>query len=101
MAYDVASAELSYDTGRAVLKKNAPSSPKDLGVIATLLEVAALSLTTEQGKIFTIDDLIREAQEIGGDDAKFDKNDVKIVLHKASFLKKSPVAISFANYPVA
>jgi hypothetical protein len=88
MAYDVASAELSYDTGRAVLQKNAPSSPKDLGVIATLLEVAALSLTTEQGKIFTIDDLIREVQEIGGEDAKFDKNDVKIVLHKAGFLKK-------------
>ena len=88
MAYDVASAELSYDTGRAVLQKNAPSSPKDLGVIATLLEVAALSLTTEVGKILTVADLIREAREIGGDEAQFDENDVKIVLHKAGFLKK-------------
>ncbi len=88
MAYDVAGAELAYDTGRPVLQKNAPTSPKDLGAIATLLEIAALSLTTEPGKVFTIDDLIRVAQEIGGDDAKFDKNDVKIVLHKAGFVKK-------------
>ena len=88
MAYDVAGAELAYDKGRPVLQKNAPTSPKDLGAIATLLEIAALSLTTEPGKVFTIDDLIRVAQEIGGDDAKFDKNDVKIVLHKAGFVKK-------------
>ena len=53
-----------------------------------LLEVAALSLTTEPGKIFTIDDLIHEAQEIGGQDIKFDKNDIKIVLHKAGFVKR-------------
>lgn len=88
MAADVATTELAYDTGRAILQRNAPSSPKDLGAIATLLEVAALSLTTELGKIITIDDLIREAQEIGGKDAKFDENDVKIVLHKVGFLKK-------------
>lgn len=88
MAYDVATAELSYDTGRPVLQKNAPSSSKDLGLIATLLEVAALSLTTEEGKIFTVDDLIREARDIGGSDAQFDENDVKIVLHKAGFVKK-------------
>jgi hypothetical protein len=47
-----------------------------------------LSLTTEAGKTFTIDDLIREAQEIGGQDAKFDKNDVTIVLRKAGFVNK-------------
>jgi hypothetical protein len=86
MAYDIANAELAYDTGRPILQRNVPSSPKDLGVIATLLEVAALSLTTEPGKLFTIDDLIREALEIGGEE--FDKNDVKIVLHKAGFVKK-------------
>jgi len=45
-------------------------------------------LTTEEGKVFTIDDLIREAQEIGGEEAKFDENDVKIILHKAGFVKK-------------
>ena len=90
MAYDVASAELTYDTGRPALQKNTQLSSKDLGVIATLLEVAALSLTTEPGKVFTIDDLIREAHEIGGDAGRFDKSDVKIVLHKVGFLK--PVA---------
>ena len=88
MASDVATTELAYDTGRPVLQKNAPSSPKDLGAIATLLEVAALSLTTELGKVLTIGELIREAQEIGGQDAVFDENDVKIVLHKVGFLKK-------------
>ena len=88
MAADVATTELAYDTGRPILQKNTPSSPKDLGVIATLLEVAALSLTTEPGKIFTIDDLIREVLEIGGQDAKFDKNDVAIVLRKAGFVNK-------------
>jgi hypothetical protein len=88
MAADIATTELAYDTGRLILQKNSPSSPKDLGAIATLLEVAALSLTTEAGKTFTIDDLIREAQEIGGQDAKFDKNDVTIVLRKAGFVNK-------------
>jgi hypothetical protein len=88
MAADVATTALAYDTGRPVLQKNAPSSPKDLGAIATLLEVAALSLTTELGKVLTIDQLIQEAQEIGGEDAMFDENDVKIVLHKVGFLKK-------------
>lgn len=88
MAADVATTELAYDTGRPLLQRNAPSSPKDLGVIATLLEVAALSLTTELGKVLTIDELIQEAQEFGGEDVTFDKNDVKIVLHKVGFLKK-------------
>lgn len=88
MAADVATTELAYDTGRAVLQRNTPSSPKDLGMIATLLEVAALSLTSEPGKVLTIGDLIREAQEFGGQDVPFDENDVKIVLHKVGFLKK-------------
>jgi hypothetical protein len=88
MASDVARTDLAYDTGRPVLQRNAPTSVKDLGIIATLLEVAALSLTTEIGKTFTVEDLIREAREIGGSDANFDEKDVKIVLHKASFVKK-------------
>ena len=88
MASDVARTELAYDTGRPVLQRNASASAKDLGVIVTLLEVAALSLTTEEGKVFTVADLIREAREIGGDDAQFDENDIKIVLHKSGFVKK-------------
>lgn len=90
MAYDidVASEQLSYDTGRPTLHRNAPPSPKDLGIIATLLEVAALSLTTEAGKVFTVTQLIQEARKLGGPDLMIDEADAKIVLHKQSFAKK-------------
>jgi|FreactTroBogLake_1042271.scaffolds.fasta_scaffold144684_1 hypothetical protein len=78
------SSSLSYDTGRPVWKK--PNSPKDLGVIVTLVEVAALSLTTHDGKVFSTDDLIREAAEIGH--RRIAKRDFEIVAPYLSFLKK-------------
>jgi hypothetical protein len=83
MSSDSAS-ELPYDTGRPVWKK--PESPKDLGVIVTLSEVAALSLTTHDGKVFTTNDLLREASEIGN--RKIAKKDFEIVAPHLSFLKK-------------
>jgi hypothetical protein len=90
MAYDVEIGEqqLTYDSGRRTLQRNTAASPKDLGVIVTLLEVAALSLTTEPESTFTIDELIREAQDIGGNGIQLDRRDVEIVLKKATFLKK-------------
>ena len=75
---------LPYDTGRPVWKK--PESPKDLGFIVTLSEVAALTLTTHDGKVFTTDDLLREAEEIGN--RKIAKKDFEIVAPHLSFLKK-------------
>ncbi len=88
MAYDVdlAREQLVYDAGRRTLQRNVPPSPKDLGTIVTLLEVAALSLTTGAGTTFTLDQLIREARSIGGED--LDERDVRIVLQKASFVQK-------------
>ncbi|HEV2263624.1 MAG TPA: hypothetical protein VGR79_03720 [Stellaceae bacterium] len=90
MAYDanIGSEQLSYDTGRPVLQRNMPPSPKDLGVIATLLEVAALSLTTAPGKVFTLEELVREARNFGGPNVDLDEKDVKIVLLKQSFVQK-------------
>jgi hypothetical protein len=87
MAYDVdvGQEQLTYDSGLRTIQSNVPPSPKDLGVIVTLLEVAALSLTTEAGATFTLDQLIREAREIGG--VALDDRDVRIVLKKSRFLE--------------
>jgi hypothetical protein len=89
MAYDVdvGKQQLSYDTGRPTLLKNTPRSPKDLGVIITLLEVAALSLTTAPGATFTVDQLVREARKFG-EGIELDERDIKIVLRKRTFLEK-------------
>jgi hypothetical protein len=86
---DVGQQELSYDTGRHVLQRNVAPSPKDLGVIITLLEVAALSLTSSPGATFTLEQLVREAREIGGEGVDFDERDVKIVLLKQNFIEKA------------
>jgi hypothetical protein len=90
MAYDidVGQQELSYDAGRPRLIRNASNPSKDLGVIITLLELAALSLTTEPGATFTLEELIREAREYAGDGVQLDERDIKIVLNKRSFLEK-------------
>jgi len=90
MAYDVdvGQQQLSYDAGRPTLLRNVPKSPKDLGVIVTLLELAALSLTTEPGAMFTLDELIREAREYAGGVIQLDERDIRIVLNKRSFLEK-------------
>jgi hypothetical protein len=90
MAYDidVGRQELSYDAGRPQLLRNVPRSPKDLGVIVTLLELAALSLTTGPGATFTLNELIREAQEYAGEVIKLEERDIRIVLNKKSFLEK-------------
>jgi len=90
MAYDadVGHEQLSYNAGRRVLHKNAAPSPKDLGVIATLLEIAAISLTTAPGATFTFDQLVREARELGGQGLDLDERDISIVLKKASFIEK-------------
>jgi hypothetical protein len=90
MAYDVeiGQEQLTYDTGRPTLLRNTPRSPKDLGVIITLLEVAALSLTIGPGATFTLDQLIREARKFAGKEIELDERDIKIVLRKRTFLEK-------------
>lgn len=90
MSYDadVDNEQLSYQGSTRVLQKKSDVSPKDLGVIVTLLEVAALSLTPKPGAKFTFAELIHEARDISGGDLDFDERDVKTVLKKARFVKK-------------
>jgi len=72
---------------RAPEAKPSSTQPRDLEAIVTLLEVAAIELTSEPGAEFTEDELIRQARDIGGDLA-IEESDAKIVLDKAAFLKK-------------
>jgi hypothetical protein len=92
------SEDMTYDTqigqerfvGQAPrrARSNVQASAKDLEAIVTLLEIAALSLTTMPGETFTLDRLIKEAREIGGDEIDLDERDIKIVLEKATFVQR-------------
>jgi len=84
---------MSYDFGTAV--DQSPPTPhietadrRDLEAIVTLLELAAICLTTGPDSSFTKQQLLDEARRIGGDDIDLDENDVNIVLGKAGFLRK-------------
>lgn len=84
MSYD-------FDTATDLLPppiSTVPSDRKDLEMIVTLLELAAIYLTTSPGSLFTTDELITEARKLGGDEIGLDEGDIKIVLGKAGFLKK-------------
>ena len=65
-----------------------PSDPRDLEVILTVLELAAISLTEDPDSSFTIEQLLEKARELGGSAVRVDEIDIKIVLGKAGFLKK-------------
>jgi len=69
-------------------RQNSTVHSKDLEAIVTLLEVAALTLTTEPNATFSFERLCDEARELGGDEVTINDRDVKIVLEKASFLEK-------------
>lgn len=90
MSYDldVSSQRYSYESGRRARETNKVASGRDLEAIVTLLEVAALSLTTEEGATFTRDRLIAEARDIGGPEIDLRDEDIDIVLTKQSFLIK-------------
>jgi hypothetical protein len=82
---------MSFDFESAVDRDPPPTSTppaqgNDLEAIVTLLELAAIYLTTSPGAVFSFDDLIKQAQEIGG--LTIAKKDARIVLDKAKFLKK-------------
>lgn len=67
-----------------------PADPRDLETIVTLLEMAAISLTTVTKTSFTRDELLREAQAFGGAEVVLREQDVDIVLPRVSFLRKLP-----------
>lgn len=85
---------MSYDFDTA--SDRSPPTPhyersdrRDLEAIVTLLELAAICLTTGPDSAFTGKQLIDEARRIGGDDIALDESDVNIVLGKPGFLKKA------------
>ena len=86
--FEVGQEKFQYDADRRVKLKNSRAHSKDLEAIVTLLEVAALSLTTEPDATFTFDKLLSEARELGGDEITIEERDVKIVLAKARFVEK-------------
>lgn len=88
MAYDMTQAAFAYDHGVRVRRRNVGVSAKDQEAILTLLEVAALSLTERPDATFTLDDLIRQAQELGGDEVAIAREDAEVVLEKANFVER-------------
>lgn len=92
MAYDfdidVGKERLIPTVGHPRALSNAPVLSRDLEGIVTLLEIAALSLTSEPGDTFTFDRLIQEARKIAGDEIELDERDARIVLQKATFIEK-------------
>jgi hypothetical protein len=83
--------EISYHGGGRELRKDTSASSKDLGVIVTVLELAARSLTTKPGTKFTLEQLIHEAHRLS--DVQLDQKDLQIVLkvyqHKSQFSQKA------------
>jgi hypothetical protein len=96
MSYDV-DALPKFDIGKQRFQRhderellaNVPASPKDLEALVTLLEVAALSLTPAPEVAFTYEELLKETRDLCGDEMKVEERDVRIVLEKASFLRKT------------
>jgi hypothetical protein len=96
MAYDidVAVERFTVEAGHRKRVGNTPAQARDLETILTILEVAAISLTNVAGATFTRERLIKEARSIGGDEIDLREEDIDIVLHKQSFLKKSGKELS-------
>ena len=90
MAYDVDVAQERYaiEEGRRRRVDSTPAQASDLETIVTVLEVAALSLTSEPGATFSREHLIEEAHKLSGEKVDLQDEDIKIVLSKQGFLKR-------------
>lgn len=86
MAYDMSQLTEPFEPVGPVMP-NKPASSKDKEALLTLLEVSALALTDTPDASFTLDDLIRQAQELGGEAVPVDPRDAKNIVEKAKFLK--------------
>ena len=90
MAYDADIAQERYaiEEGRRRRVNSTPAQASDLETIVTVLEVAALSLTTGPGATFSREHLIEEAHKLSGEEVDLQDEDIKIVLSKQGFLKR-------------
>lgn len=66
------------------------ANPKDLEVIVTMLEIAAIYLTPEVGSRFTREALFAQANEIAGPKLQLDERDLRIVLPFMKSLQRHP-----------
>ena len=87
MAYDTSQLSTPFDAPVGPPPANRARSGKDKEALLTLLEVAALSLTDTPESTFTLEDLIREARQLGGEQVPIDPRDAMNVLEKAKFVK--------------
>ena len=90
MPYDIEAERYMMASREPKRYENAPKPTSDLEALVTLLEMAALSLTTDPDTTFSLDDLTDEARKIAGESIEIDGRDVQIVLQKASFLQWLP-----------
>lgn len=66
-----------------------PWDSRDLETIVTLLELAAITLTTKPKAVFTREALIQEAHRYAGPKIRLDERDIGIVLpHMQHILRK-------------
>ncbi len=92
MSYDPDAFTVTLDAnGKSTKAPRGPMlDPRDLEAIITLIELAALELTTAPGESFTREKLIETIREYAGDDIKIEEKDVDNVLGKGGPLKKVP-----------
>jgi len=92
MSYDFEVGRARYEVeavGHRARVSNVSADARDLETIVTVLEVAALSLTTHPGATFSRARLIAEARRFAGEDLDLQEEDINIVLQKQSFLKRA------------
>ena len=65
-----------------------PSDQRDLETLVTLIEFAAISLTTIECDTFTRDELFAEVREYAGPDLPVLDRDLALVLHGCKFIEK-------------
>lgn len=86
MAYDFAHAD-DRSPPQLGIK---PADPRDLEALVMCLELAAIILTTESGKVLTREALFAEAKTIAGPECPISDLDLGIILPFAKFLKRAP-----------
>lgn len=87
MAYDFDTSPAS-PTVVSVPDLGERKNPKDLEAIVLVLELAAIRLTDKPGSTFSAAELLAAAHDLAGTDT-IEESDIKIVLGKAGFLRKS------------
>lgn len=87
MAFDVQQDRFLLNLGSDFDRANYPKETRDLEAIVTLLELAAITLTSNPSSTFTKEELLTCARDYTGSDVEIRDSDIDIVLEKASFLK--------------